>query len=70
MKFLTTLATLFVGLAAASPLAVRDPQGSIDPGFLQPVPPSRGPKNSKGLTQENWDDIRRNYDADFAAESG
>lgn len=43
MKFSTTLATLFVGLAAASPLEVRDPQGSRNPFQANDLlPPSQG----------------------------
>ncbi|KAM3496794.1 hypothetical protein MY10362_009835 [Beauveria mimosiformis] len=90
MKFSKTLAILFMGLAAASPLIVRDPQGSrrqsqpndlllpsqgddsevIDPQFTPPVPPSRGPQNSQGFTQENCDNIRNNFNEGFAAQFG
>lgn len=89
MNSSNTLAVLFIGLAVASPLMVRDPQGSrgpfpndlllpsqgddfavVDPEFAQPVPPSRGPQNSQGFTQENCDNIRNNFNEDFAAQFG
>ncbi|KAM3521168.1 hypothetical protein NHJ13051_006401 [Beauveria bassiana] len=46
------------------------PLKPVDPDFTRPDPVSNGPTNSKGITKDGCDDIRKNHGPGLAAKSG
>ncbi|KAM3524793.1 hypothetical protein MY4038_007582, partial [Beauveria bassiana] len=49
------------------PDAPREP---TDPDFTRPDPVLNGPENSKGVTKDGCDHIRKNFGLEFSAEFG
>ncbi|EJP66500.1 uncharacterized protein BBA_04440 [Beauveria bassiana ARSEF 2860] len=46
------------------------PSKPVDPGFTLPDPVFNGPTNSKGITKDGCDAIRKNHGPELAAKSG
>ncbi|PMB72783.1 hypothetical protein BM221_000200 [Beauveria bassiana] len=46
------------------------PQDTVDPDFTRPDPVLNGPENSKGVTKDGCDHIRKNFGLEFSADFG